>query len=75
MKQSAITKPSTPSGSLTSFGEWVADVTAKLHPSLESAWREEVIKMTMYICAKCSISIAWLYLLTILRYILSETYT
>ena len=51
MNQSPITKPPTLSSSLNSYGQWVANVTAGFHPSLEIAWTKEVIKMTMYICA------------------------
>ena len=47
MHESPITKPSTPSTSLTSCGQWVANVTAGLHPSLERAWTKQVIKMTL----------------------------
>jgi len=45
--QSAIDKPSTPSTSLISFGQWVANVTSGLHPTLENAWTKEVSTNTM----------------------------
>ena len=60
--QSAINKPSAQSTSLASFGQWVANVTAGLHRTLEHAWTKEVSKTSMQICLiRCSISIACIY--------------
>ena len=47
INESPMTKPSTPSTSLISFGHWMAHVIAGLHPSLERAWTKQVIKMTL----------------------------
>jgi len=55
--RSALDNPSTETTAITSlaaFGQWLADVSTGLHPSLEKEWTDEVCKTYAYLCLQIS---------------------